>query len=217
MSAPDLAQFHCPPGTRLALQVTGLPDKFATTCVGHARGRYLVTQFPVLPETNRDGFYQMLYPDNAVIVRYLHEGTVVGFTARVIKSIQIPFPLIFLTYPKKLESHDLRRHPRVACCLPGQAVLGGGPVPGMVLDLSHSGCLFSAAVPETPPAVAVDDAVDLRCDLFGPGEASTLAGIVKRVAVSGRRLELGLKFRAMPAPAQQALNDYLSQALTILG
>ncbi|MFP5258151.1 MAG: flagellar brake protein [Acidobacteriota bacterium] len=217
MSAPDLSHFHCPPGTRLALEVTGLPDKFATACVGHARGRFLVTAVPALAETVRVSFYQLLYPDNTVIVRYLHEGTVVGFTAQIIKCIQIPFPLIFLTFPKKIESHDLRRHTRVACCLPGQAVIAGADVPGMVLDLSNSGCLFSATVTDTPPAVAIDDVVNLHCDLFGPNGSSGLGGIVKRVALSGRRLELGLKFRDISPPIQQAINDYLDQALSILG
>ncbi|OLN25907.1 hypothetical protein DVDV_3026 [Desulfovibrio sp. DV] len=216
MSAPDLSHFHCPPGTRLILEVTGLPEKFASACVGHARGRFVVTQMPVLPETTREAFYQMLYPDNAVIVRYLHEGTVVGFTAQVIKCIQIPFPLIFLTFPKRLESHDLRRHPRVSCCLPGQAVINGEGVAGMVLDLSHSGCLFSATVPDTPPSVAIDDAILLRCGIFGQGEEAGLAGVVKRVALSGRRLELGLKFRQMPPPTQEAINTYLDQALSVL-
>lgn len=217
MSAPDLAHFHCPPGTRLVLEVTGLPDKFPTACVGHARGRFLVTGMPVLAETIRESFYQLLYPDNTVIVRYLNEGTVVGFTARVIRCIQIPFPLIFFTFPKKLESHDLRRHPRVACCLPGQAVIAGADVQGMILDLSHSGCLFSATVAETPPTVAIDDAVELRCDVFGQNGASGLPGVVKRVALSGRRLELGLKFLRMPPPTQQAIMDYLEQALSVLG
>ncbi|KHK02839.1 PilZ domain-containing protein [Desulfovibrio sp. TomC] len=217
MSAPDLAHFHCPPGTRLILEVTGLADKVTSVCVGHARSRFVVAQMPVLPETSRESFYQLLYPDNTVIVRYLHEGTVVGFTARLIKSIQIPFPLIFLTFPKRLESHDLRRHQRVSCCLPGQAVIGGTGVAGMVLDLSHSGCLFSASVPKTPPPVAIDDAVLLRCDIFGQTEPAGLAGVVKRVAISGRRLELGLKFSQMPPPTQEAIKTYLDQALSILG
>ena len=216
MNAPDLAHFHCPPGTRLALEVSGLPDKFTTACVGHARGRFLIAAIPVLAETMREAFYQMLYPDNAVIVRYLHEGTVVGFTAKVIKCIQIPFPLIFLTFPKKLESHDLRRHTRVACCLPGQVVIDGADVSGMVLDLSHSGCLFSGAVPASPPAVVIDDAVELRCTLFARDSAAGLGSIVKRVALSGRRLELGLRFSPIPPTAQQAISNYLDQALLIL-
>ena len=87
----------------------------------------------------------------------------------------------------------------------------------MVLDLSHSGCLFSTTVPETPPVVSIDDSVELRCGLFGTNGAATLGGIVKRVALSGRRLELGLKFRQMPPPTQEAISAYLDQALSILG
>jgi hypothetical protein len=217
VSGPDLNQFHCPPGTKIIMELSGLPDKLTSACVGHVRGRFVVTQFPVVPETGRDALYQLLYPDNAAIVRYLHDGAVVGFSARVIRCIQIPFPLIFLSYPKKLESHDLRRHPRVACCLPGQASLAGSQLPGMVLDLSHSGCMFSATFPDTPPNVAIDDEVFLHCDLFGHSPDAALPGVVKRVALSGRRLELGLKFRKMPPPTEQAISTYLDQALSVLG
>ncbi|EKO37986.1 MAG: PilZ domain-containing protein [Solidesulfovibrio magneticus str. Maddingley MBC34] len=221
MSAPDINHFHCPPGAKVILELSGLPDKLATVCVGHVRGRFVVTQAPAVPETGREALYQLLYPDNTAIVRYLHDGTVVGFSTRVIRFIQIPFPLVFFTFPKKLESHDLRRHPRIACCLPGQACVAGADLPGMVMDLSHSGCLFSAALPETAPAVAppvaIDDDVLLRCGLFGQSPDTALAGVVKRVALSGRRLELGLKFRKLPEPARQAIGSYLDQALSILG
>ncbi len=221
MNGPDLNHFHCPPGAKVILELSGLPDKLATVCVGHVRGRFVVTQAPVVPDTGRDALYQLLYPDNTAIVRYLHDGTVVGFSTRVIRFIQLPFPLVFFTFPKKLESHDLRRHPRVSCCLPGQANVGGADLPGMVLDLSHSGCLFTAALPESGPAmtppVAIDDDVLLRCGLFGQSPDTALAGVVKRVALSGRRLELGLKFHKLPDPAKQAIGSYLDQALSILG
>lgn len=217
MTAPLAAGFHCPPGTKMLLEVPGYEDKLATACVGHVRGRFVAVQMPGHADSGRDALYQMLAPDNDAIVRYLHEGTVTGFSARVIKWIQVPFPLVFLTYPARLESHDLRRHPRVSCCLPGAAGIGGVAVSGMILDLSLSGCQFSVlrGEDENVRAVDIDDRLGLSCALFGT-TSPELACSVKRVALSGRRLEIGLKFLDMPAPIRDALALYLQTALSVL-
>ncbi len=216
MTSSSSFHFRCPPGTRMVLEVTGLLEKLATTCVGHVRGRFIIVQMPALPETAREAVFQRLYPDNETIVRFLHEGTVVGFSARLIKWIQIPFPLIFLTYPLRLESHDLRKHRRVPCCIPGQAIAQDEPLPGMILDLSLSGCQFSTTFADTPPSVELDDALELHCELFGPPDTGRLACVVKRVARSGNRLEIGLKFREVPEGIKPALGGYLHEALAVL-
>jgi len=217
VTAPLAATFHCPPGTKMILELTGLEEKLATACVGHVRGRFVVVQMPGLAETGRDALYQTLYPDNEVIVRYLHEGTVVGFSARVIKWIQVPFPLVFLTYPTRLESHDLRKHRRVTCCLPGLARIGEASLPGMILDLSLSGCQLSVMRDAKAPGLDIDDVVTLSCGLFSHEAKDHLACSVKRVALSGNRLEIGLKFREVPPPIRDALDLYLQTALSVLG
>lgn len=201
----------------MVLELTGMADKLITACVGHARKRFVIVQMPVMTDAGRETLYQLLYPDNTVIVRYLHAGTVVGFSAKIIKTIQIPFPLIFLTFPKRLESHDLRKHPRISCCIPGKLVTAKATFPGMILDLSTSGCQFSATSESGTPDVAVDDAATLHCDLFDPSEEHLAPSVVKRVSRCGQRLELGLKFHDLPYAIRRALNNYLHEAISVLG
>ena len=138
----------CPPGTRMLLEVAGFQDKLASICVGHIRPRFVVTTAPIVPEHNREAVHQMLYPDNTVIVRFLLEGTVMGFSAKIIRSLQVPFPLLFFTYPTRLECLDLRRHRRVPCCIPAETEVGTNATPGMIVDLSLTGCQFSACLTE---------------------------------------------------------------------
>lgn len=211
------APFLCPPGTKMLLEVAGLSGKLATGCVGYARGRFVVTHMPVVPENSREALHQMLYPDNGIIARFLLEGTVMGFSASIIRAIQIPFPLLFLTYPEKLETLDLRRHQRVPCCIPATADLGRQAVPGMIVDLSLTGCQFSA-VPqaEQPLQPQVDEQICLHCKLFGQGEDARLPGMIKRVAMSERRLQLGLKFQDVSQETVQAIDSYLQNALLVL-
>ncbi|EFL51065.1 type IV pilus assembly PilZ [Solidesulfovibrio fructosivorans JJ]] len=208
---------HCPPGTRVLLELAGLEEKLATACVGHQRGRFVVVQMPSTTETARDALYQLLYPDNTVIARYLHEGSVVGFSARLIRCIQIPFPLIFLTYPAHLESHDLRKHKRITCCLPGRIRLGDGYVEGLLMDVSISGCQFSIPRKASAPEPAIDAVVELSCELIGSAAQTTFTCAVKRVLTSARRVDLGLKFKEMPQAIRESLVDYLNTARHVLG
>lgn len=217
MTTPTVPSLHCPPGTKMILEVAGIEDKLQSLCVGYLRSRCVITQMPLLAEANREALYQLLYPDAGVIARYLHEGTVIGFSAKIIKWIQVPFPLIFLTYPPRLESMDLRRHKRISCCFLGQARLGEASFTGMVLDLSLSGCQFSTIVDGVAPVIHVDDVMELRCELFGAAPASTIPCAVMRVSTAGRRLEVGLKFRTLPPAASDALGAYLEAALSVLG
>ncbi|MEA5090158.1 flagellar brake protein [Solidesulfovibrio sp.] len=216
MTTPSVPSLHCPPGTKMILEVAGIEDKLQSLCVGYLRSRCVITQMPLLAEAQREALYQILYPNAAVIARYLHEGTVIGFSAKVIKWIQVPFPLIFLTYPPRLESMDLRRHKRVSCCFPGQARLGEASLAGMVLDLSLSGCQFSTIVDGPPPPIRVDDVMELKCELFGAGTDARIPCAVMRVSASGHRLEVGLKFRTLPPAARDSLGTYLEAALSVL-
>lgn len=217
MSTPGHFSIQCPPGTKMLLELSGLEDKLATACVGYQRGRFIIVQMPPTTETGRDALYQMLYPDNTVIVRYLHEGLVVGFSARVIKYIQVPFPLLFLTAPRRLESHALRKHKRVSCCLPGNIRLGDAVIPGMLTDVSISGCQFSFPYEGPAPDLPIDAAVDLTCDLLASNDNGTLHCIVKRAATSANKMDIGLKFKAMSEPARESLTAYLDIAVSVLG
>jgi len=209
----------CPPGTRMLLEVAGFQDKLASICVGHIRPRFVVTTAPIVPEHNREAVHQMLYPDNTVIVRFLLEGTVMGFSAKIIRSLQVPFPLLFFTYPTRLECLDLRRHRRVPCCIPAETEVGTNATPGMIVDLSLTGCQFSACLTEgtaTPPQIGIDDSVVLRCPLFGQDRQAVLPSAVKRVGLSEKRLDIGLKFKELSPEIHAALNGYIHHALSVL-
>ncbi|MFU2208557.1 flagellar brake protein [Solidesulfovibrio sp. C21] len=217
MSVPGAFSLHCPPGTKVLLEIAGLEEKLATTCVGHQRGRFVIVQMPSATETSRDALYPMLYPDNTVIARYLHEGAVVGFSSRLIKYIQIPFPLVFLTYPANLESRDLRKHKRITCCLPGCMKHGDVTVAGLLRDVSISGCQFSFPREAAAPEPAIDAVVELSCELIGSSAKATLPCAVKRVLPSARRVDIGLKFKEVPQEIREALAGYLDTALHVLG
>ena len=216
MSTSARFSIQCPPGTRMLLELSGLEDKLGTVCVGYQRGRFIIVQMPPSNETGREVLHQMLYPDNTVIVRYLYEGLVVGFSARIIKYIPLPFPLLFLTFPRRLESHALRKHKRVSCCVPGNIRLDEAVIPGMLTDLSVSGCQFSFTYDGPAPDLPIDAAVNLNCDLLVGNDNGTLHCIVKRADAAANKMDIGLKFKTMSEQTREALTAYLDIAVSVL-
>jgi len=142
-----------------------------------------------------------------------------GFTAKIIRPLQVPFPLLFISYPTRLECHDLRRHRRVPCCIPAETDLGNALTLGMIVDLSLTGCQFAASLSthETPPpSVNIDDALILRCGLFGCNGQGQLPCTVKRVDISEKRLDIGLKFAGISKETHASLGTYIHHALSVL-
>jgi len=54
------------------------------------------------------------------IVRFLHEGTMLGFWAKIVKITfdPYPFPMMILELPDEVEEQSLRKHARLGCNLP---------------------------------------------------------------------------------------------------
>ena len=87
----------------------------------------------------------------------------------------------------------------------------------MIVDLSLTGCQFSAILQTTPPPeLHIDDQLELQCELFSCGEPARLPAVVKRVGVSEKRVELGLKFKEIAEETRTAIAGYLHNALLVL-
>ncbi len=206
-----------PVGAKLALDISGVDVKLASALVGYSKGKYVVTQLPSLVESSKDMLFQYLYSGNTVIVRYLHSGAVFGFRCVIIKYLFSPFPLFFLTFPEKVESYNLRRHKRIPCLLPVSAHIDATSISGLMTDLSLSGCgVTLTLMRKYQPAVAIDDEVQVACSLFGEDGQDSLNCQIKRVASDSGRIELGLKFTALPETTRKEIISYLQSASAIL-
>ncbi len=206
-----------PVGARLSLEVLGIEEKLVSALIGYAKGKYVVAQLPSLAESNKELLFQYLYAGNAVTVRYLKSGSVFGFRCEVVKYLFSPFPLLFLTFPKLVESFNLRRHKRISCLLPICASIHGATYNGLMTDLSLSGCgLGLTIMRKYQPTVGVDDEVLLSCPLFGGQDADPLPCRIKRAAATVGKIELGLKFTELPESARQGIVSYIQSAAAIL-
>jgi c-di-GMP-binding flagellar brake protein YcgR len=206
-----------PVGAKLSLEVLGIDEKLSSALVGYTKGKYLVVQLPSLTEGSRDMLFQYLYSGNPVTVRYLKSGAVFGFRCEIIKYLCSPFSLLFMTYPLRVESFNLRRHKRIPCLLPVSAMIKEATYSGLMTDLSLSGCGVGLTIMRKyQPAIGVDDRVLLRCSVFGDKEQNNLHCLIKRAASDVGKLELGLKFTELPEASRQGIVSYIQSAAAIL-
>jgi hypothetical protein len=144
-----------------------------------------------------------------------------GFPTRVTKIAQTPFPHLYLTYPKEVESVVVRKTTRVAT--QRAAVLlknsGQGEVreSATVIDISASG---TCAVAKAEFA-AVKDALTLLLTPGTPEEAEVrLAVVVRSVrvsdagAASGPTCQYGMEFVQMSPEQTRAVEKLMQEQLT---
>ena len=80
--------------------------------IGARPPRYLFLEAPV---ANNKLLFSSA--NEKCIIRFLREGTLVGFRAQVLKIITEPFPMMILEYPPDIEEVTVRQFERVDCCI----------------------------------------------------------------------------------------------------
>ena len=126
--------------------------------VGYALGQYIIVKYPSAQQAGNysdvliEGNSDVLIEGNVAIARYLLEGDrgeCFAFRATIKHIIKYPEKLLVLSYPKKIESRQLRLHQRITTNLPSALMLineseGHDDVQlnGIINDISMKGCGF---------------------------------------------------------------------------
>jgi c-di-GMP-binding flagellar brake protein YcgR len=115
--------------------------------IGLMPDEYVVVRVPLMP-----GIRSRLEKDSPVELRFLEQGSLVGFKTEVILYQPTPFSLIFVRYPQLLERHELRSEKRMECRLATVLSKGESSWDGVTVDISKGGCnfIFDAALSEKP-------------------------------------------------------------------
>lgn len=139
------------------------------------------------------------------LVRSMVAGKLVAYHAEVRMAQMSPLPLLYLTFPRRVEEIHLRKESRVASNEPsllmqsthGDATValsnGSAPIGGLLQDLSLSGCRIIVRRPRAD--VVLGATVSLEFELIGIGHITHLAGSIKNLAERDGALSLGIEFR----------------------
>lgn len=217
MAAPRDIVFSLEPGARIQVEVKGLDLKLHSYHVGTVKGRYIMIQLPILADKNKDGLFTHLYQDNLVTIRYLQLGEVKGILCKVIRYIMSPFPLLFLSYPVKVQTHSLRKHKRVPCLIHAKAHIGSNAHRTIITDLSLGGCqTLLKRSGEGDITLNIDDVMNLECAVFGATTEERLECKVMRLNNSNNRLQVGVRFVSTKEHVLADIDRYINDALEFL-
>ncbi|GAB6057798.1 flagellar brake protein [Desulfonatronum parangueonense] len=204
-------------GMKVMVELPGMKDKLHTRFVGYINKRCVITMIPVVPEVNRSMLYEHLYKGNSMTVRFIKSGSVLGF-ATVIQHVSFsPFPLLFLEFPDRIESYNLRKDSRVSCLFPVKMAIKGVTIQGALLDISKSGCGIGIQGKESQKIpFEIDDVVEVQCSFLFKNENERVECVIKRINKSGSKVELGLKFKQIPESLLSVIHDYIQQMTVFL-
>ncbi|HKJ09481.1 MAG TPA: flagellar brake protein [Gammaproteobacteria bacterium] len=194
------------PGTAVQIEIDGVATRLQSTVVGISPGRFLIV---TLPNSNVS-IQSKLYRGNAVVLRYLYEGSAIAFQSTLLAATSEPAKLLFLGCPKVVAERSLRAEHRIDCRLPARLSANDQECPAIVLDLSMTGvnCVLRPAgdCPSTP---ARDAAVMLHLQLPGYGGELPLQGTVRGSGEDRDPAGIGIEFGELSSEAAQALRQYL--------
>lgn len=119
--------------------------------IGYSLGKYIIIKYP--SELQGSNYNDVLVEGNVAICRYLLEGDrgeCFAFRATIKYITKYPEKLIVLTYPKYIESRQLRMHQRIVTTLPSSIMVTNETlgqedtiIDGIINDISNQGCGFT--------------------------------------------------------------------------
>ena len=206
----DLSIFN--PDNRVVLDTPlVLFPRVTTAFRGYHRDKYLLLDTP-----QHEGSSLEFERGMPLTLRLMHESKVYGFKAEVLARVTMPFPLLFVTFPKEVESLNLRKGKLYKVMLdasykplpPEDAEeIGDGELEerkGLILNLSENGALL-----ETDWPMEVGESLELSFALPGHGQISGLTTKVLSCLVKGHACWVELHFCDPNQPACLAINEYL--------
>ncbi|MCC5869373.1 MAG: flagellar brake protein [Gammaproteobacteria bacterium] len=150
-------------GTRISVESARLSGRMWSRIIGWKDHQYLLIETPEahLPL----GITAAFSEDDSLTLRYMNDGMIIGFRTPVLGRMTKPYPLTVVAYPNNVQTHSLRRHPRLNCYLPCRVQLGETEFSRAVIrDVSLNGCRIRIPAEELVESVDLEDTPEGRAE-----------------------------------------------------
>ncbi|MFH1135210.1 MAG: flagellar brake protein [Pseudomonadota bacterium] len=195
------------PGTPAAIEVHDyVKTKFSTFFRGYKNKNFIMADHP-----RRDGLLLPIQDETKCIVRFIHEGEIIGFNSRIAVTVPRPFPLMFITFPETVETSRLRKYLRFPVSIPVFLTRRNfpgedeSPPQSLALNLSHGGCLV-----ESRQAFNVGENILMTLMLPEMGRVENVEVEVRRCDKKGEFNLVGLQFYDFLDDGYQEVKAYLN-------
>ena len=200
-------------GTILRLQIEGTRRRLSCELIGVDEGKYLIVKIPSLHimESVSSHFEN----GNKITAKYMNKGTMFGFQSTIIDLIHKPFKLVFIKYPDKTDSYDVRGNKRVECFLPANMKIADQILEGSITDISRAGCLFTIETHEHEGLINILKlSNEIKIGFYLPGVAGELSAGAdqKSIKIDTDGSSVGIEFVDIDSSVKAKLIDFLSKA-----
>ena len=191
----------------------GDDSRYYVKLVGFVKGSGVVVTNPVV-----DGRMVLVREGQGFVVRMFSGKSAYAFVTNVVRVTNVPFPHVFLEYPKEVRGLVVRRGARAKVQLIA-AVVGqdGRQFAGTIGDLSIGGAMLTAKSPVGDRNATVS--VKFRVEINAVEQFLTVPAIIRNIRPeaaadgSGKVYQHGLQFTELPPAEQVALSGYVYQSL----
>lgn len=203
------------PGKLIDIQfTTPLSMRFKLTLIGYEAGKYLILKYPKQATLNE--YCDILKEGNGAIVRYIIEGErgeCVAFATTILAISFRPEKLVYLAYPKKIESRQLREVNRLQTHIPAKISTSKDQnydsenlLQGIIIDISPTGCRFTVHVNSGFLALKKRQ---VFVHLLSPIDNAPviISAHVRNNQMQGNRLNVGIEFAEQERENMQQLLD----------
>ncbi len=200
-------------GITFRLQIEGASRRLSSELIGIDEGRYLIVKMP--PLHTLKNISNLLIEGKEIIVKYMYKGKMFGFQSRIIDLVHKPFKLVFIKYPDKIDSYDVRGYKRIECFLPANIRVAEHIIEGCITDISRTGCLFTIETAQHEGSLNVLELIDeIRIGFHLPGIEEELRVDAKQRSIKKDTdgSSLGIEFVKMDSSVQAKLIGFLSKA-----
>jgi len=186
-------------GTALFLEPKDPGRSVSSELIGMQVGKYLIVQM-----ADHNWEKEPLSQGEQLGVKYILSDDVFGFKSRIIQTIQYPDHLLFLEYPREVESCNIRTQKRVECFLPIRINLDKAWLDGMITNINNKGCLCT-----------VDNCASPNCSIatpvllqlpYGQFESLSIKGEIKNSRQEGGQTRFGILFNDLEIFSKKVLS-----------
>ena len=124
-------------GTSLSVEIPRAQIRFPSRLLGLEPDQFVIIKLPPLT-----GMRQSFKPGLDIVIRFVSNGSIIGFKSSIIQIHFEPLGVGFLEFPLYAERISLRKQKRVQCFFTALAKIRGSDFEGAILDINTKGCRF---------------------------------------------------------------------------
>lgn len=194
-------------GAELIISFPGIRHGYKGRIIGFERYQYLIASVRI-PSDIRS----QLKANSAVIVKYIHDGTVFGFRTDVLNHIITPAQLLFLTFPDQAEKLDLRKSSRAHCNIEGALYCYDEAHECLVVDVSGTGCRIAFSPKARDRLCQVEPGTTLVVNMMlGATGALKQPIMVKNIKRDKGTITLGCMFLDINSEEAVLISNYMDK------